>query len=299
MRVLVTGASGFIGRNVVAQLERQGVDVVAASRRPLVSNPAVRFEPIDLLTPGASADLVSRVRPTHLIHLAWNAIPRKFWSASDNLDWAAATFALSRAFVDAGGVRAVMAGSCAEYDWTGIGRLHENSGIAPATLYGKVKDATRRAVCAFGEESGLPVAWGRVFWLYGPGEAADRLVSDVASALARRHQINTTEGRQQRDFLHVEDVASAFIAALHHTHCGPFNIGSGSPVAVRHLIEILAEELGGLDLVNFGVRPSTLGEPSLLVADTKILHETIGFTPRYGLESGLKSTADWWRNHVS
>lgn len=296
MKVLVTGASGFIGRNVVAQLVRDGVEVVAAGRRPSYTLAGAAFKVVDLLTPGDPAALIAAVKPTHLIHLAWNAEPGKFWTASDNLDWSAATFALIRAFTDAGGVRAILAGSCAEYDWTGPGLLGEGSTIAPATLYGTVKDATRRAVCAYGNQTGVSIAWGRVFWLYGPGEARNRLVSDVAAALAKGIPVETTNGHQQRDFLHVEDVAGAFVAAMHSDYRGPFNIGSGSPVPVRNLIETLATQLDRHDLVHFGARPTPAGDPPLIAADTTILRESIGFAPRYDLPSGLRLTATWWKD---
>lgn len=295
MKVLVTGASGFIGRNVVAQLVRDGVEVVAAGRKQPQGLAGAAFEVVDLLTPGNPAALIAAVKPTHLIHLAWNAEPGKFWTAPDNLDWSAATFALVHAFADAGGARAVLAGSCAEYDWTGPGLLGEDSTIAPATFYGIIKDATRRAVCAYGKQTGLSIAWGRVFWLYGPGEARNRLVSDVAAALSKGMPVETTEGRQQRDFLHVEDVAGAFLAALRSDYCGPFNIASGLPVTVRELIEILAIELGGRDLVQFGARLSPTDDPHIIVGDTTILRKSIGFTPRYDLPSGLRSTATWWK----
>lgn len=296
MKVLVTGASGFIGRNVVAQLVRDGVEVVAAGRNPPARTSEASFEAVDLLEPGAPARLIAAVKPTHLIHLAWNATPGQFWTAADNLDWSAVSMALVRAFADAGGARVVIAGSCAEYDWTGSGVLREDSPTAPATFYGKVKDATRRALCAYGDQTGLSLAWGRVFWLYGPDEAASRLVSDVASNLVKRRPVETTEGRQCRDFMHVEDVAGAFVAALTSRHCGPFNIGSGAPVAVRDLVACLATELNGNDLVRFGARPSPMGDPPIIAADTTILRQVIGFEPNYTLDAGLRSTAQWWKD---
>ncbi len=182
MKVLVTGATGFIGRQAVAQLARQQrFEVVTASRghlnHPLLD---VAHECVDLLTPGAATDLIGRLQPTHLLHLAWGVPPGRFWTSRDNLDWAAASLLLLRAFLDAGGQRAVMAGTCAEYDWSGPGLLAESSPIRPATFYGVTKDATRRAVCAANDHFGASVAWGRVFWLYGPAEAPGRLISDVA-----------------------------------------------------------------------------------------------------------------------
>lgn len=295
--VLVTGASGFIGRRVVAQLAGEGrFEVVAASRRPDPQMPiGLMHHAADMLAPGAPVNLIARVRPTHLVHLAWNAEPGRFWNAPDNLEWAAATLTLVRAFLEAGGRRAVLAGTCAEYDWTGEGRLSEASEMRPSTLYGVTKDAVRRAVCDAGERSGASIAWGRIFWLYGPGEARGRLVSDIAEALVAGRSVTTSEGLQRRDFLHVDDVASAFVAALASEWHGPFNVGSGEAVPVRQIVEGLAATAGRPDLIRFGGRPLLPNDPPLIEADTGILRNAIGFRPKITLRDGLADAFAWWR----
>jgi nucleoside-diphosphate-sugar epimerase len=296
VKVLVTGASGFIGRHVVAALARQGRwRIVTASRSPVVPHPDAEHHAVDLLAPGAGPDLITRIRPTHLLHLAWNATPGRFWTAADNLDWTASSLALLHAFTEAGGERAVFAGTCAEYDWTGPGRLSEGAPTRPATLYGACKDALRRAVDAANDHLNASVAWGRVFWLYGPGEPGGRLVSDVACSLADGRAVAVGDGVEARDFLHVEDVASAFVAALASTWKGPFNIGSGRAVPVRRLIEILARTSGRPELVQFGARPAPPGQPKLLEADTTVLEQAIGWAPAVDLDQGLAATYDWWR----
>jgi nucleoside-diphosphate-sugar epimerase len=293
--LLVTGASGFIGRRAIAKLARDSVfDIVTAGRGETVQG-CSRHVSVDLLESGAAADLVRRLRPSHLLHLAWNAEPGKFWSARDNLEWSAVTLQMVRAFLDAGGARAVLAGTCAEYDWTTAGRLTEDAPLNPATLYGAAKDATRRATCAAGAAASVPIAWGRVFWLYGPGEARGRLVSDVARALLEGRTVETSEGRQRRDFLHVDDVAAAFVAAIMSNHHGPFNIGSGQAVPVRDIVEILANAAGKPDLVRFGARATSPNEPPLIEADTTILLHTIGFKPKVSLARGLAETLASWR----
>ena len=128
-RVLLTGASGFIGRHVVPLLKSREFEVHAISRSRA-----------DLLIPGVAAALVESIRPTHLLHLAWNAEPGRFWTAPDNLDWVAASLGLHRSFAALGGGRAVFAGSCAEYDWTHSLLDEAATPCAPATLYGIAKD---------------------------------------------------------------------------------------------------------------------------------------------------------------
>ena len=299
MRVLVTGASGFIGARVIARLVQDGgFEIIACSRRPGAPAAGVTYEPADLLVPGEASALVGRTRPSHLLHLAWNATPGKFWTSVDNLDWAAASLSLMRAFIEAGGHRMVMAGTGAEYDWTGDGHLFEDSAIGPVTLYGSAKDAVRRAVCAAGEQFNVSVGWGRVFWLYGPGEARGRLVSDVARALAEGHPVNVGEGWQRRDFSHVDDVAAAFVSALKSGWHGPFNIGSGIDVAVREVVGQLADAAGRPDLVYWGSKPTLANEPPLLVADIGVLRRQIGFNPSVPLRKGLKDSYCWWATRV-
>ena len=297
LKLLITGATGFIGRRALVHLAERGqFEIIACSRSMPIDLPkGVRHESVDLLAPGSPAGLIERTRPTHLLHLAWNAEPGRFWTALDNLDWSAATLSLFRAFVAFGGRRAVMAGTCAEYEWTSPGVLREDAPVRPATLYGVAKDATRRLASSAGTMANVSVAWGRVFWLYGPQEANGRLVSDTCRSLAQGRPIETSEGLQERDFLHVDDVARAFSTALLVDWSGAFNIGSGELVTVRRIVETLATAAGRPDLVRFGARKAPEGEPPRLGADITILRDKIGFSPSIDLDEGLTETLAWWR----
>ncbi len=108
----------------------------------------------------------------------------------------------------------MLAGTCAEYEWGGPGPCVEGrTPLRPATLYGVAKDATRAVVEAAAGELGIAVAWGRIFFLYGPGEDERRLVASVARALARGERAATSAGTQRRDFMHVADVGAALRGA--------------------------------------------------------------------------------------
>jgi nucleoside-diphosphate-sugar epimerase len=279
-RVLVTGATGFIGSHALTALEERGHEVHPAA--------------VDLLDPGAAEELVRAARATHLLHLAWYAVPGRFWAAPENAAWVEATLRLLRAFYAAGGRRAVGAGTCAEYDWSGDGLLSETSTpLRPATLYGLAKAQTFEAGAALGE-----LAWGRVFFLYGPGEHPDRLVASVARRLLAGDEAPTSEGTQVRDFMHVADVAGAFAALLDSGVTGAVNIGSGIPVTVRAVVDEVARAAGRPDLLRPGALPQREDEPVELVADVRRLRDEVGFRPRYDLESGIKDTVDHWRKRV-
>ena len=296
MTVLLTGANGFIGRNVHRLLLARGCDVVAVSRS-MPSNGDGRWIEADLLQPGAADFLMDRVMPDRLIHLAWNATPGKFWRAEDNFDWVYASADLVRAFWRGGGGRAVVAGSCAEYDWTGSGCLAEQSLRSPATLYGASKDALNRLLSSLAAQNGHQLAWARVFWLYGPEDPPGRLVSDLAGGLAQGVAVACGDGSSQRDFLHVHDVARALVDLAWSDVSGDVNISSGHAVPVLDIIEKLAQISGRADLVQLGARATPQGEPPVLFGQNEILSNYLNFKPNYTLETGLRSTFDWWKNN--
>src|SRR6185312_10743533 len=133
-RVLLTGGSGFIGSRAIAPLLAAGYEVHALGRRRGAS-PDVTWHELDLLDDRATGRVVADVAAERLLHLAWHTEHGRFWSAPENLDWVAASVRLMRAFAEAGGRRAVIAGTCAEYDWTGaVERCRElDDASGPAT----------------------------------------------------------------------------------------------------------------------------------------------------------------------
>jgi len=289
-RIFVTGAGGFIGRHALPALAARGFEVHAATRTPL---PGATCHAVDLMDAAATRALLNALRPSHLLHLAWSVAPGGFWTTRDNLDWVGATLSLYRAFVAAGGSRFVGAGSCAEYDWSPgavAAPLDEASPCRPATLYGVAKDSTQRILAAAAALDGASLAWGRVFFLYGPGEKPGRLVSDTVARLLRGEAIDTTEGTQRRDFLHVADVAGALAALADSEVAGPVNIASGEDQPLRAFLGEIGRQLGRAELLRFGERPMPVGEPVQLVACMRRLRKEVGFTPRFTNESGIADT---------
>jgi len=299
-RVIVTGANGFVGRRVLGELLRRGFEVHAVTRggAPADAPEDVRWHAADLLDAGARGRLVGSLEASHLLHLAWYAEPGAFWAARENAAWVAATVALLDEFAAAGGVRATLAGTCAEYDWTAPQPMAEGTPLAPATYYGVCKDATRRVAEGLAERVGLSLAWGRIFFLYGPGEDVRRLVAGVARALVAGERAPTSAGTQRRDFLHVDDVAGAFAALLDSEVAGAVNVASGEPVTVRAIVDALAAAAGRPELLDVGALAPRPGEPDELVADVARLRDEVGFVAEIGLEQGLAATVAWWRGQL-
>ena len=297
-RVLLTGAGGFIGRHAGALLAARGYEVHAvAAQNEYASSPEIRWHRCDLLDPAASEKLLAAVRPTHLLHLAWYVVPGKFWHSQENYRWLEASIALLRHFREQGGKRAVMAGSCAEYDWD-YGYCSEAlTPCHPATPYGVCKLALAESLRSFSAETGLSSAWGRIFFLYGPQEHSSRLLAYVINALLRGETARCSHGLQIRDFLHVGDVAAAFVALLDSPVEGAVNIASGLPLSLRDLVLAAADRLGARDRVEFGAVEAAENEPPLLLADVRRLSQELDWRPRYDLASGVAQTVHYWQEH--
>jgi nucleoside-diphosphate-sugar epimerase len=141
----------------------------------------------------------------------------------------------------------------------------------------------------------MSLAWARLFFLYGPREHPARLVPSVARALLAGEPAKCSAGTQERDFLHVDDVADALVSLVRSDLVGPVNIGSGEAVAVRAVIELVARECGRPDLVRLGARPAPANEPPLLVADVSRLRDELGWRPGIPFEDGVRDAVRWWR----
>lgn len=293
-RVLVTGATGFVGRHSLPRLLESGYEVhaVGGQRSPEAPSRDIVWHRANLLEPGEIASLVGKVKPTHLLHFAWYAVPGKYWTAPENLAWVRATVNLMQVFSDHGGRRAVMAGSCAEYDWKFDYCSELFTPCRPATLYGACKHGTQVLLDAWSRQAGLSSAWGRIFFLYGPGEYPSRLVPSVINSLLRNEPARCTHGNQVRDFMHVADVAAAFVELLGSDVNGAVNIASGVSAPLKEVIHAIADHLNKRDLVRLGAVPAPAGEPDALVADIGRLRDEVGFMPRYGLKQGIAQTIE-------
>jgi nucleoside-diphosphate-sugar epimerase len=294
--VLVTGASGFIGRQCLPILVTKGYDVHALSRRQLATPlPGVSWHDLDLLRPGAPSEVIEQVQPEFLLHLAWYAVPGIFRQARENMDWVRASLELLSAFAANNGKRVIAAGSCSEYEINPGECFEEQTPLFPATLYGTCKHAFGRILDSFTRRTDLSSAWGRIFFLYGPYEHPSRLVAYVVQSLLQGKPALCSESKQVLDYLHVEDAASAFVRLLESEIQGPVNIASGRPVVVRDLLQEIGRQLGRPELIRLGARQST-SEDSRIWANVDRLTREVGWKPHYDLASGIEHTIGWWRN---
>jgi nucleoside-diphosphate-sugar epimerase len=195
------------------------------------------------------------------------------------------TLQLARELAEAGCEHLVGVGSCAEYAWHHGFLSEARTPLAPASLYGVAKNATRSVLEAWAPQVDLRIAWARIFFPFGPGEPAARLIPSVTRALLAGERARCSHGAQIRDFLHVEDCAEALRAISERRLEGAVNVGSGEPIRIRALVERLAG-LTGRD------------QPPVILADTRRLEREAGFRPGCTLDEALADTVEWWRSQT-
>lgn len=294
-RVLLTGASGFVGRHVLAALASEGIEVHAISTRAVGSADHglqnVTWHRTNLLDPRQSKRVMRAVEPEVLIHLAWFTSPPAYWRSPENLKWVGASLELVSAFAKYGGRRVVAAGSCAEYDCRFRYCVERKTPLVPGTLYGTAKAAVGSILESFGNEAGISISWARLFFLLGPHEHPSRLVPSLVRDLAAGKTARCLSGRLIRDFLHVADAASAIVALCKSPVSGPVNIASGQPTSIGDMAEAVANRIGRRELLKIEPGDSPC---DYLVGSTKRLREEVGWRPARSLETAVADTVDWW-----
>jgi nucleoside-diphosphate-sugar epimerase len=279
MKVLLTGATGFIGRQVLNQLQKEEVEVVVLGRaRPL--GYLGEYIECDLLQQEPSEQLIQSVGASHLIHLAWYAEHGAYWTSPVNLRWVEATVRLSEAFCSTGGKQMVLAGTCAEYDWSYRYCTETKTPLNPNSLYGTAKDATRRLVAAICKQNQVNFAWGRIFFPYGPGEDRRRLIPSLIDVFDGKRAPFAVSANAYRDFIHVNDVASGFLALLQSDCVGEFNICSGKPISIAEVVNILAKLRKGDPNLVLGISNERLEEHEMVVGENARLKK-IGWKPKH------------------
>lgn len=292
-RVLVTGASGFVGRACLPLLVAQGFEVHAVSQQHQPNNSPIQWHRGDIKKSNVLRELMKRHCPTHLLHLAWCTEPSTFWSSPENHEWRDRSLDLFHLFEQSGGQRIVGTGSCAEYDWTN-GVCHEqHSSTVPNTLYGQTKLATATALLSMNDEK-LSVAWARLFFLYGPSASARRMPGLVISALCRNEVACCSDGTQQRDFLHISDAADALVRLLDSELTGAVNVCSGEAVSIRDIAIGAANLMQKRELLQLGVLPRSPHEPPLIVGDCTRLRQELNWVRQFTLAEGLRDTITHW-----
>lgn len=270
MTITLTGATGFVGRQILRSLLERGCSVRVIVRDPSrlrgipVSGALKVVQTPDLFTEASSRleELLDGAET--LVHAAWHVKPGEYLTSPLNIACLTGTLNLAYAFAAVGGKRFVGVGTCAEYD-PSAGLMTTDTPLAPNTLYAACKASAFHVLRCFFDTESVSFAWCRVFYLYGDGEDERRLVPYIHRQLRAGQEVLLTRGDQVRDFLDVKDAARMIADVALGEQEGPVNICSGEAVSVRQLAERIADEYGRRDLLRFGAKPENPFEPPKIV----------------------------------
>ena len=241
--ILVTGASGFVGRHVVsALLSKSGVAVTVVGRNEekfsmlLDKHPQLKFVEFDISQ--ATQDCYAQLgKPDSVIHLAWDGLPN--YTLNFHFDTELPKqYNFLKKLIFGGLQNLLVAGTCFEYGMK-HGSLREDLECSPSTAYGFAKASLLNQLRYLKNERSFKLCWARLFYSYGTGQASGSLYSLLCAAIERGDLVfNMSAGEQLRDFLPIEEVARHLVALSHH--CDDLdivNVCSGEPISVRAFAE--------------------------------------------------------------
>ncbi len=309
-RILLTGATGFIGSHLTRRLVADGVEVHALTSA-VSSVYAVRL--VDLrgrivIHEGSLADrsameaLVDEVRPSHVFHLGAYTHVGKSWQRVDecvqvNIQ---GTLNLLQALEGSGYERFVNTGTSEIYGDIPV-PFQEDQPVHPVSPYAASKHAAESMCKVMAQGRGWPIVMLRPFNAFGPAQTADRIIPEVIVRALRGEELKMTGGRQTREFNYVEDLVDGFLraATVPGIEGRVFNLGCGEDVSIRAMTTLILDLLGNPVEAHFGALPERPTEIWEMRCDSSRAREELGWKPQHSLADGLEKTIAWYRTEIS
>ena len=297
-KVLITGGTGFIGRNVVNQLIEKGYEVHSLVYPPFAPEQKglIQYE-MNLMDNKAVEEFLKEHKFENLIHLAWY-VGKGCQTSPVNLDWVNLSLNLLKCFQENGGKKVLFTGSVSEYDYRYGYMTEDLTPLNNEYLYGKSKASLYILAKDFCKANGLDFKWARLFNVYGPNERDARLMPSVIISMLKGEDVKVSTCTKYQDYLHVEDIAGGIVALFESKIQNAVNICSGEPIKLRAIVEKIADLTNFKGNILWGAVPTYFEEPLVVGNNTKLKNE-VGFSPKYSLDAGLKQTIDWWKGNLN
>jgi len=270
-KILLTGATGFVGHHVLKNLISRNlrISIIIRDDNILLSEEIDKIESIYFTKNlfKESHDNLCRITEgvDTIIHCAWYTKPSNYLVATENLECLEGTVKLGLIAKKNRVRRFIGIGTCLEYDYSHRLPLEISSPIRPISQYAKSKNSVFEQLSSEFEDSSIQFSWCRLFYLYGEGENNNRLVPYIHNQLRNSKEVYISNGDYVRDYMKITDAAELIVNVALSEHIGPVNICSGKAVTVKELAEKISDEYGMRELLQFRSTQNSISEPQFIV----------------------------------
>ena len=282
-KVLLTGATGLIGKEIITPLKERGFEIYALTIDK--NNPGgVNWIFCNLFDENSVKKALEEVKPTHLLNFAW-ATTGDYLTSEINFEFVKAGLNLIKIFKENGGNRAVYAGTCFEYEFKDK-PLKEGGSLNPQTLYAVSKNALHQMTEEYCRINNISFGYGRIFYVFGHGENEKRLTAHTINNLRNNREVVINNGDLIKDYMYTKDIAGAFAALLDSSVEGSVNICTGRGISLREYTGYIAKELGKEEYLT--IKQEATSQPPVIVGDNTRLTQEVGYKIKYDFESAIK-----------
>ncbi len=296
-KVIITGGTGFIGKNILPFLENLHADffILHSHGDYQSSIENITYIKCDLLNSSEVKNQLEKLKATHLLHMAWGMSPSNY-NMESNFLWLQQSMNLLEEFKKNGGRRLIIAGSGVEYQWEYGVCIENKTPLSYDNLYGSTKNILRDYAFTFCKHFDIELVWPRIFFVFGPHEHKDRLVAHIIYSLLNDKPAQIRNGGIYRDYMYVKDVSRILAGLIFHSYSGIINIGTGIPVKLSEVGKLIAGIVEKPDLLE--IEYPEIKENRVVVADNSILKDMVKLSENYSLYEALRETVDWWKTRI-
>ena len=261
-KVIVSGATGFIGQHLIPILLKDGYEVLAISRNRKRAEFLPWFKDVKFISYDFHSDQqITKVEGFRgLIHLAWQDLPNYDSSihVKKNLP---CSYRFIDSLIDKGVNQVLIAGTCFEYGLKS-GAISSSSTTEPTTQYAIAKDTLRKKLTLLSFKKDFNLQWARIFYMFGKGQNSNSIISQLDFAIKNNQKVFLMSGGEQlRDYLPVEKASEKLSNLYKSGNKGIFNICSGKPISIRNLVESYIEKKNSNIIPKYGYYPYSVYEP--------------------------------------
>ena len=297
MRILVTGATGFIGLPLTRHLAGQGHEILALSRSPLRSEKSINWLSADLSFPETYQNAIRSFEPEILIHLAWQDIPDfSFEKSENNLNQSLDFFSY---IISLGCFKKIIvSGSCFEFNQLNGECLESDKGT-PKDNFTWAKHSLRLWLEVECKKEEIKLGWMRIFYVYGPRQRSDSLIPSILTNLQNGKLPYIRTPSNSNDFVFIDDVIEAFSNAISmHYPSGIYNLGSGISTSILEVCRKAEMIVMGSDILSQQLNEETVDTSANIDFWASCIksEKYLNWQPIIGLEEGIIKTWQWQKN---